>query len=133
MKGFPNAFRNSLLTGDVNLVTDTVTAGVLDLGAFTPTTAMDFRNDITAGIVAEATVTGKVAGSLGTGIWSHSDVVFTSVTGATFEQLYYYKNTGVTSTSNLIIWNDAFTPVVPNGENITLIAASGVFQINQAV
>jgi hypothetical protein len=131
MNGWPNSARNGLSTQLWHWVTDTIKATVIDLGAFTPTLAMDFRNDITAGVIAEVTLTGKAVGSLGTGIASHSDAVFTAVTGASFEQLLYWKDTGTSSTSPLIIWNDTFTQVIPNGENIGLVAASGVYGISQ--
>ena len=132
MKAFPDSFRNAVLSGTHNLVSDTVVAVAIDLGVFTPTLAMDFFNDVTTGVISSVTVTGKTVGTGGVGLWTHADAIFPLVTGNSFEQILYYKSTGVSSTSPLIVWNDQFTPVVPNGENVGLLVPSGVFQLLQA-
>lgn len=133
MLGFPDSARNGMSLAAWNWTTDTIKAMAIDLAVFTPTFAMDFRNDVTAGVIAETTVTGKSVGSIGVGTVGHADAVFTSVTGASIEQICYYKDTGVQSTSPLIIWNDQFVQVVPNGTNIGLIAPDGVYQIAQGI
>ena len=133
MLGFPDSYRNGLSTALVNWISDTIKVAAIDLAVFTPTTGMDFRNDVTAGVIAEATLSGKTVGSISTGTVGHADAVFTSVTGSSIEQILYYKDTGTQASSPLILWNDAFAQVVPNGTNIGLLAPSGVYQIPQGI
>ena len=131
MKGWPDAARNGLSTKAWHWVNDTIKVSAIDLADFTPTVSHDTRSDITAGVIAELTLTGKTVGTLGIGVAGHADGVFLAVSGDPFEQIVYWMDTGVASTSPIIIWNDDFPQVVPNGTNIGLIVPNGVYGINQ--
>jgi hypothetical protein len=95
-------------------------------------TDADLADLVAGGIVATATLAGKaVTTSSNTCTVDASDVTFTSVTGDQSEQIVIYKDSGVGSTSLLIVFFDTFTsgmPVTPNGGNIDLVFnASGIF------
>lgn len=114
--------REGFLDGSIDWDTDTIKAVLVDAGAYTANLATDtFLSDIpggariaTSGALASKTVTAGVADA--------ADVTFTSVTGASVEDIAVYKDTGVAGTSRLIALIDTATglPVTPNGGDITI-------------
>lgn len=117
-----------------DLNTDNVKVGLRDEG----TTALDLVNhvdhaDISSALVATSgNVANPTVGTVAAGVFDHDDVTFTAVSGATVESLDYWKDSGVSSTSPLIMNIDSATglPLTPNGGNVNWVPnASGVVQI----
>lgn len=120
------AFANAELDWD----TDTIKVTLVDTADYTYNAAHDFYDDITSGgRVAVATLASKTNTS---GILDAADTVFSSVTGDVCEALVIWKDTGVESTSRVILYLDTFTsgmPVTPNGGNITVQWDNGTNKI----
>ena len=131
-------YRNAMLGAwthsfpDLN--TDNIRIGLRDEGA----TALDLTNHVdeadvnSAWVATSANLSGTTVGTVAAGTFDHSDVTFTSVSGASVESLDYSKNSGSAATSPLICNIDSATglPVTPNGGDINWVPnASGVFQI----
>lgn len=130
------AFRNGVLGSHatrVDLDADTIKAVLIDHGTDTPNvTTDDFYNDISAGIVGSlsSALTSKTIGTVAAGVFDADNVTFTAVSGASVESVNLLKDTGTTSTSDLIAYFDTGTglPVTPNGGDITVTwNASGIF------
>lgn len=119
----------------VDLNSDTIKAILHDDADDTVNLATDQDLDdvASAARVATATLTGLTVGTVAAGTFDADDAVFTSVTGDQAERVILYKDSGVTSTSPLIVSFDTFTsgmPVTPNGGNITIQwNASGVIAL----
>ena len=123
---YPKA-KESFLSGDLDLPSDTIKAQLIDTGNYTYSTAHDFFDDVgsaakigTAGTLGSKTVT--------SGVFDAADITYSSVTGATVEAIIIYKDTGNAATSNLIAYIDTASsglPVTPNGGDITVTWDSG--------
>ena len=123
---YPKA-KESLLSGDLDLPSDTIKAQLIDTGNYTYSTAHDFFDDVgssakigTAGTLGSKPVT--------SGVFDAADITYSSVTGATVEAIIIYKDTGNAATSNLIAYIDTASsglPVTPNGGDITVTWDSG--------
>ena len=129
--------RNNLLGngthGQTDWDTDNLKAFLYDEGADALNLADVDLADIagTAIIGTTANLTDTV-GSAGTGAYDHTDETISTVSGATVESIGYYEDSGVGSTSPLLLNIDSWTglPLTPNGGDVTLQpAAGGVFQI----
>jgi hypothetical protein len=134
-----NAFfskgRQAFALGQVNWGTgiggDTIKAVLVDAADVTINTAtMDFLDDIPlAARVATATLSGKSAVD---GVLKAGNTLFTAVSGDQVEALVIYKDTGVETTSPLLIVFDttaasAAISLIPNGGDITAVwNASGI-------
>lgn len=116
------AGREGWATAQVNWVTDTIKVTAYDLadGAISLST-FDFYNDIPAsGRVATATLGTRTATA---GVLDAADTTMTAVTGDQFEALILWKDTGVESTSRLLIYIDTATsgfPLTPNGGDVLI-------------
>ena len=130
------AFRNGVLGSHatrVDLDADMIKAVLIDHGTDTPNvTTDDFYNDISAGIVGSlsSALTSKTIGTVAAGVFDADNVTFTAVSGNSVESVNLLKDTGTTSTSDLIAYFDTGTglPVTPNGGDITVTwNASGIF------
>lgn len=94
----------------------TLKCALIDTGAYTYSSAHDFYNDVSAGVVgtpgalASVTTTG--------GVLDAADLVFTAVSGSSIEAVIIYNDTGVAGTSPVIAYIDGLT-LTPNGGNIT--------------
>lgn len=122
--------KQALLEGDFDLSANTVKAVLVDLADYTldiaTHTALD---DIPAGArVATATLASITTTD---GVFDAADATFSSVTGDESEALVIYKDTGVESTSLLLLYIDTATglPITPNGADITVTWDSGVSKI----
>lgn len=113
---------------------DTIKVTLTDHGTDTPVpgTDQDYA-DISAGTVGTPqTLTGVTIDSVAEGTVDAGNPVWTSLTGASVESYTYYKDSGVASTSTLLIYIDSATglPLTPNGGNVTLTHnASGIVDI----
>jgi hypothetical protein len=120
-------FKEALLNKECDLNTDTIVAYLVDLGAYTYSSAHAVLTDLPAG----ARISNVTLGSLtiASGTFDCADATFSAVSGATCEAVIFYDSTS----DNLIAYFDTGVtglPVTPNGGNITLtINASGVFSL----
>lgn len=130
------AFRNGVLGSHatrVDLDADTIKAALIDHSTDTPNvTTDDFYNDISAGLVGalSSALTTKTIGTVAAGVFDADNVTFTAVSGNSVESVNLLKDTGTSSTSDLIAYFDTGTglPVTPNGGDITVTwNASGIF------
>jgi hypothetical protein len=138
--GFYAYYLNNLLlatTTRPDWDTDTHKLVLTDHGTDTPVLATDdFYNDInTATVGSLSTALGsKTGGTVATGVADAADLTpaFTAVSGASVESLSLLKDTGTTSTSDLIAYWDTATglPLTPNGGDVNVsFNASGIYKI----
>ena len=112
--------RQRFLEAQINWMTDTMKAILVDTGAYTPQTAIhQYLSDISgsARIAGPVTLTSKTTTG---GAADAADVTFTSVTGPSIEAIVIYADTGTEATSPLIAYIDTATglPITPNGGDI---------------
>ncbi len=119
-----------LMSAEIDLVDDTIKCTLVDAADYTvDLAAHDFINDVPAGArVATATLGSK---SVTGGAFDAADVTFSAVTGDPSEALVIWKDTGVESTSRLIMYIDTATGlgVTPNGGDITVTWDNGANKI----
>lgn len=126
--GTYDAARKAFLDGDIDLLVDTIKAVLLDSDYTHNYSTDDFLNDVAGtGIVGTAqTLASK---STTGGVFDAADVTFTAVTNATaVSAVLIYKDTGSSATSNLIARLE-FSPVTPNGGDITVSWDNGTNKI----
>lgn len=120
----------ALMQAGINLVSDTIKVTLVDAADYTvDLAAHDFINDVPAGArVATATLASK---SVTGGAFDAADVTFPTVTGDPSEALVIWKDTGVESTSPVIMYIDTATGlgVTPNGGDITVTWDNGTNKI----
>lgn len=120
----------ALMQAGINLVSDTIKVTLVDAADYTvDLAAHDFINDVAAGArVATATLASK---SVTGGAFDAADVTFPTVTGDPSEALVIWKDTGVESTSPVIMYIDTATGlgVTPNGGDITVTWDNGTNKI----
>ncbi len=113
----------ALWGADIAFDTDNIKAVLVDAALYTPDKVNDeFLSDIAAG--ARVATTGNLASKTITGrVIDAADPVFTAVTGAESEIVVLYQDTGVDSTSRLLIHVDTATglPATPTGNDITIV------------
>jgi hypothetical protein len=123
--------------GAVDFVTDTIHAALIDTGTDDPDLALDqdWANITAAQIGTDTALTSKtwtIATNVGT--FDAADVTFSTVSGATAEELVLFKWSGADATSILICqWDSGDVtglPVTPNGGDIVVAwNASGIFSV----
>jgi hypothetical protein len=121
--------KKAILDADIDLLSDTIKAVLIDTGTYTYSAAHDFYNDL-SGVVGTAVTLGTKSTTGGT--FDAADSTFTAVSGATVEAIVIFKDTGNTATSPLIAYIDTGSglPVTPNGGDITVVwNGSGIFSI----
>lgn len=109
--------RQGFLEAQINWLTDTIKALLVDAGSYTPNTQThQFLADInfSSRIAGPVTLTSKTTTG---GAADAADCTFTSVSGASIEMIVIYKDTGTEATSPLIAMIDTATglPITPNG------------------
>lgn len=123
--------RAAFLLGDIAWDTDNIKVILVDSADYTVDLAThDFLDDVAVGAI-EAT-SGNLSGKTTTaGVADADNVTFSAVTGDQCEALIIYKDTGVSSTSQLIAYIDTATglPVTPNGGDITVTWDDGANKI----
>lgn len=98
-----------LMTGDIDLLTDTLKFVLVDTALYTVNAAThDALNDIpeSARVATSSALTGK---SVTAGVFDASDVSFTGITGASVEAGVLCVDSGTESTSWLIAYIDTAT------------------------
>lgn len=104
-------------TGPIALLTDTIKCRLMRVSAYTFAQTHEFASSLPAAIVTDVTLGTKTTTD---GQFDAADAVFAAVpSGAAIDCCAIYKDTGVASTSPLIVYLDGFT-VTPNGGDITL-------------
>ena len=126
-----DAGREGFLGGDIDWDANDIKINFIDHADDNPNVATDdFLDDITgAAIVATS---GNLANKTKTaGVADADDITVSTVSGDQFESIVIYKDSGVSSTSNLIAKIDTATglPCTPNGGNITVQWDSGANKI----
>jgi hypothetical protein len=122
--------KEKILSGNINLTSDTIKAVFLDSADYTPDLANhDFLDDVAGGaIVGTAQTLGSKTFTNGT--FDAGDSTFTAVSGDQVEYILIYKDTGSAATSPLICLFDTATgiPATPNGGDLVIAwNASGIF------
>jgi hypothetical protein len=111
--------KEAFMSGDLDLSTGDIKFLLMDTGVYTYSAGHEFEDDL-SGIIAEspALTTVTVTG----GVFNSDNTVFTSVSGATVESLWLFKDTGTPGTSHLIAYWDSATGLVltPDGNNVNL-------------
>lgn len=125
-------FRQAALEGTgVQVLTANIKAVLVDNGAYTVNLAThEFLSDIPGG--ARISTSGNLTSKTSTaGVFDAADVTFTSVTGASIEDIVLYEDTGVAGTSRLICYIDSATglPVTPSGGDILVTWDNGANKI----
>lgn len=123
--------RQRFLESQINWMTDTIKVILVDVGAYTPQTAVhQYLADIpiSARIAGPVTLTSK---STTGGAADAADCTFTSVSGASIEAIVIYKDTGTEATSPLMAYIDTATglPITPNGGDIIVTWDNGTNKI----
>lgn len=124
------SFKALCLTGGIDLSSATIKIALVDTGTYTYSSAHDFYNDVSAGVVGTPQTLGSKTTTAG--VFDAADVTFTAVSGATVEAFVIYKDTGTPATSDLIAYFDTGQtglPVTPNGGDITITFDSGASKI----
>lgn len=127
-------YKQALLDADANvdLVAGDVKAVLVDLADYTYSAAHDFLNDVPAGarVATSANLTGK---SVTNGTFDCDNFTWTAVTGDQSEAVIFYIDTGVETTSRLVVFLDTGItglPITPNGGDINFnVDAAGVFTL----
>ena len=125
------AAKKAFLDGGIALLTADIKVVLVDSADYTrDLAAHDFLDDIPAG--ARVATSGNLTNKTTTGgVFDADDITITGVTGDQFEYIVLYKDTGVASTSNLIVCLDTATGLActPNGGDITITWDSGPSKI----
>ncbi len=116
----------------IDLDTDNTRIIFVDEGVDVPLPATDaFLTDIATG--ARIGESGNlVASSITGGAFDTDDITVSAVTGAQFESVVLFKETGADGTSDLIAYYDTATglPFTPSGGDITVVVnGSGWFSL----
>lgn len=123
----------AILDGDVDLLADNIKVVLLDSG-YTFSAAHDFLNDISGGAVV-ATSSNLASKTTAAGYFDAADVTFTALTGDDVVAYVVYKDTGTSSTSQLLCYVDTAADtsdllIEPDGTDLTLRwNSAGIFRI----
>lgn len=113
---------DGLMEGSVALLTDTIKAVLVDSADYTYANTHDFLDDVPSGArVATGTLASKTS-TFSSNVWTFdaADLTLSAVTGDQSEIVIVYKDTGVESTSRLLLKLDLASAVTPNGGDIVL-------------
>lgn len=126
-----DAGREGFLGGTNDWDGNTIKLVFVDHGVDTPVPATDANlSDILGG--ARIATSGAFAGkTITAGVADANDVTVSTVTGAQFESVNIYEDSGVEATSSLLVFIDTATglPTTPNGGDITVVWDSGANKI----
>lgn len=121
--------RQAFLEGTIAWLTDDIKVAFVDAGVYTPNTVTDQFYSSIASVIA---LSGNLAGKTSTlGVADADDLVVSSVTGAEFEYVVLFKDSGLAATSPLIALFDTAVglPFTPSGANITVTWDNGANRI----
>lgn len=115
---------------DYILSLGTAKAALVDTAVYTYSTAHDFYNDVSAGVVGTPVALSNVTTT--GGALDCDPFTFTSVSGASCEAILFYVDTGNAATSPILAYIDTGQtglPVTPNGGDITHTPGTNIFQL----
>lgn len=122
-------FKEKVLSGSINLSSDTIKAVLVDSADYTVSLSThEFLSDVPAAarVSTSAALSGKTVTN---GVFNAtSPIVFTAVTGDQCEALLLFKDTGSAATSPLMAYYDTVAsglPVTPNGGDINYVIDTG--------
>lgn len=124
--------KQALLNGDFDLDSNTIKIALVS-SSYTPNLATDdFWNDVSANVIGTPQTLTSV--SITDGVFNAAAVTYTAVAGgSTVRYFVIYKDTGVSSTSPLLVLIDTTTgvtlPFATNGGDITFTPDSGTNKI----
>ena len=129
------------LLGAINLLTDTLRAQLVDIGAYGYAVGHQFLSSVPAAarIGTPGTLAGRTLTTVGTkAVFDADDTLLTAVpagtgTAAQSEAIVIYRDTGDAATSDLIAFLDTGTglPLVTNGGNAVITwDAAGIFTVD---
>ena len=125
------SFKKLLLDGDIDLLTDTVKAVIIDTADYTYNAAHDFLDDVPA--AARVGTTAALASKTTTaGAFDSDNPIASAVSGDISEAVILFKDTGDAATSPLMVYIDTGVtglPVTPNGGDITLAWDTYIFTL----
>ncbi len=125
--------KEGLLGGVFDCDTDDMRAVLVDTNDYIVNLATDDNlNDIPAGARVATMPATMTSLSILNGVFDAGNVTFSSVSGDQSEAVVVYQNTGVETTSRLLVYIDTATglPVTPNSGDININwDASGVFAL----
>lgn len=127
-------YKETTLSGGINLTSDTIKVVLVDLADYTYSGSHQFLSDVPSGarVATTAALTSKTVTN---GTFDADNTTFPTATGDPSEAMILYKDTGSAATSNLICFIDTVTgpaslTVTPNGGNIDVTwAAGGIFSL----
>ena len=122
--------KEKILSGAINLPSDTIKVALLKNTYPQNLTTDDFYDDISAYVIGTPQTLGSKSVALG--VFDAGDVTYTAVTaGDTLEGVVIYKDTGVAGTSPLLAYIDTITgfPLATNGGDITIQWDNGAYKI----
>ena len=121
--------KEGLLTAQFNMSSDTIKVALLNTDVAAYDAGHDFYNDISAGVVG--TPVALTSKTYAGGVFDSADPTWTGVSGAEFEAMVIYKDTGDPATSPLLLYVDTGVtglPMTPVSGNITYtVPADGWF------
>jgi hypothetical protein len=131
---YPKA-SEQMLQGGIDLLTDAVKLVLVDADDYTYNASHEFLSSIPAGarVATSPNLSGKTVTN---GLFNASGTSFASVSGDEAEAIVVFVDTGNESTSRLIAYLDTGhtgLPITPDGNNINVTIASGLFQLAATV
>lgn len=122
--------REKILSGAINLLTDTIKVALMSTAYTTNISTDEFYSGISANLVGtpETLANKSVTG----GVFDADDVTFLAVAaGPTVKGVVIYKDTGTPSTSPVIAFYDTISgfPFAANGADMTVRWDSGAYKI----
>ena len=132
-KIYPKLKKGFLSGAAVDLIASNVKVVLIDTGAYTYNDAHEFLSDIPSGarVATSPNLAGKALSD--TVDFDSDDVIFPTVTGAEFEALAMYVDTGTEGTSKLVFFQDAGiagAPLAPDGSDLKItVNATGWFRL----
>lgn len=122
--------KEKLLSGSIVFLTDTIKAALVST-AYTPNLSTDeFYSTISANVLG--TPVALSSKSITLGVVDAADLLFSAVaSGSTAKGVVLYKDTGLASSSPLLVFIDVITgfPLATNGGDISITWDNGAYKI----
>ena len=117
--------REAFITGGINLLTDDIKVILVDDDGYTFSEGHQYVSEVPVAARVQVSAPLEDKSALN-GVFDAADVTFEELVGPSIEAVILYKDTGVESSSPLILWIDEGNlPIVPNGGDVTLKWSDG--------
>lgn len=121
--------KQGLLSGAWNLTTDNLYCALVDTGTYSYNAAHQFWSTVQPSAVGpQLALTTKTVNVPNPGVFDADDLLFQALTGASFEAIVIYKNTGTPATSPLLAYLDGLS-VLPQGNDVVVVWDQGPYRI----